>query len=84
MTGEELRLGHIGAYQTFYPASSIVRRFPYGGGRNMMEWSIYNLFMRKGSATDRKLSIAPPTAEPGLAPVPPLLPVKREWRDAVL
>ena len=24
------------------------------------------------------------TPEPDLAPVPPLLPVKREWRDAVL
>lgn len=40
MSGEELRLGHIGAYQTFYCASSIARRFPYGGGRDMMEWSI--------------------------------------------
>jgi hypothetical protein len=42
------------------------------------------MFMRKGSATDRKLGIADPTPEPDLAPVPPLLPVKREWRDAVL
>ena len=84
MTGEELRLGHIGAYESFYSASSMARRFPYCGGRNVVEWSIYNLFMRKGSATDRKHSIASPTAEPDLAPVPPLLPVKREWRDAVL
>ena len=74
MTGEELRLGHIGAYKTFYSASSIARRFPYGGGTHMVEWSIYNLFMRKGSATDRKHVIAPPTPEPDLAPVPPLLP----------
>lgn len=50
----------------------------------MVEWSIYNMFMKKGSATDRKLAIADPTPEPDLAPVPPLLPVKREWRDAVL
>ena len=40
--------------------------------------------MKKGSATDRKDAIAEPTAEPELAPIPPLLPVKREWRDAVL
>ena len=84
MTGEELRLGHKGAYETFYSMSSIARRFPYGGGRNVLEWSIYNLFMRKGSPIDCKLSVAPPTPEPDLAPIPPLLPVKREWRDAVL
>jgi radical SAM superfamily enzyme YgiQ (UPF0313 family) len=84
MTGDELRLGHIGAYKTFYSASSIARRFPLRGGRNIVEWSIYNLFMRKGSATDSKPSIARPTPEPDVAPVPPLLPVKREWRDAVL
>jgi radical SAM superfamily enzyme YgiQ (UPF0313 family) len=84
MTGEELRLGHIEAYKTFYSASSIARRFPWKGGRNVVEWSVYNMFMKKGSATDRKLAIAEPTAEPDLAPVPPLLPVKREWRDAIL
>src|SRR5262245_12038312 len=84
MTGEELRLGHRGAYEAFYSVSSIARRFPYAGGRNVLEWSIYNLFMRKGSPIDWKLSVPPPTPEPELAPVPPLLPVKREWRDAVL
>jgi radical SAM superfamily enzyme YgiQ (UPF0313 family) len=84
MTGEELRLGHRGAYEAFYSVSSIARRFPYAGGRNVLEWSIYNLFMRKGSPIDCKLAVAPPTPEPQLAPVPPLLPVKREWRDAVL
>ena len=31
MTGEELRLGHIEAYKTFYSASSIARRFPLAG-----------------------------------------------------
>jgi hypothetical protein len=84
MTGEELRLGHRQAYQTFYSTASIARRFPYGGGRNVLEWTIYNLFMRKGSPIDCKLTVAPPTPEPELAPIPPLLPVKREWRDAVL
>jgi hypothetical protein len=29
-------------------------------------------------------SIAAPTEEPELAPMPPILPVKREWRAAVL
>jgi hypothetical protein len=45
---------------------------------------IYNLFMRKGSQTERIESIAAPTAEPNFAPMPPILPVKREWRAAVL
>jgi radical SAM superfamily enzyme YgiQ (UPF0313 family) len=84
MTGEELRIGHYGAYNTFYALPSIARRFPYRGGRNVLEWTIYNMFMRKGSTFDRKHLVPPPTPEPALAPVPPLLPVKREWRDAVL
>jgi radical SAM superfamily enzyme YgiQ (UPF0313 family) len=84
MTGEELRLGHRRAYETFYSMSSIASRFPYGGGRNVLEWTIYNMFMRKGSPIDCKLTVAPATPEPELAPIPPLLPVKREWRDAVL
>jgi hypothetical protein len=84
MTGEELRIGHYGAYNTFYALPSIARRFPYRGGRNVLEWTIYNMFMRKGSTFDRKHLVPPPTPEPALAPVPPLLPVKRESRDAVL
>jgi hypothetical protein len=40
--------------------------------------------MRKGSQTERIESIAAPTAEPNFAPMPPILPVKREWRNAVL
>jgi hypothetical protein len=84
MSGEELRRGHISAYETFYAPSSIARRFPWKGKRNVVEWTVYNMFMKKGSATDRKMAIADPTPEPSQAPVPPLLPVKREWRDAVL
>ena len=40
--------------------------------------------MKKGSAGDAKTEIAPATAEPELAPMPPILPIKREWREAVL
>src|SRR6476619_2074633 len=50
MSGEELRLGQIYAYETFYTPSSIVRRFPVRCGRNRLQWSIYNLFMKKRSA----------------------------------
>ena len=84
MSGDELRLGQTSAYETFYRPSSIVRRFPVRGRRNRLQWSIYNLFMKKGSATDRKTAIAEPTEAPKTAPMPPILPIKKEWRQAVL
>ncbi|MGN6719586.1 MAG: B12-binding domain-containing radical SAM protein [Candidatus Binatia bacterium] len=84
MSSDELRLGQISAYETFYKPASIARRFPLCGGRNRLQWSIYNLFMKKGSATDRKATIAEPTEAPEMAPMPPILPIKREWRQAVL
>jgi radical SAM superfamily enzyme YgiQ (UPF0313 family) len=84
MSSDELRLGQISAYETFYKPSSIARRFPLRGGRNRLQWSIYNLFMKKGSATERKATIAEPTEAPEMAPMPPILPIKKEWRQAVL
>src|SRR5690242_10647183 len=84
MSSDELRLGQISAYETFYKPSSIARRFPLRAGRNRLQWSIYNLFMKKGSATERKATIAEPTEAPEMAPMPPILPIKKEWRQAVL
>jgi radical SAM superfamily enzyme YgiQ (UPF0313 family) len=84
MSADELRLGQGSAYENFYSKSSIARRFPLRGARHRAQWLIYNLFMRKASQTENIESIAPPTAEPELAPMPPILPVKREWRAAVL
>jgi radical SAM superfamily enzyme YgiQ (UPF0313 family) len=84
MTGDALRLGHISAYETFYAPSSIARRFPLFGRRSRLQWTIYNFFMKKGSATDRKDAVASPTDAPDMAPVPPILPIKREWRQSVL
>jgi hypothetical protein len=42
--------------------------------------------MRRASKTESKriVAIAPPTEVPDTAPMPPILPVKREWRAAVL
>ena len=84
MSGDELRLGHISAYETFYSAGSLARRFPWRGKRHRGQWAVYNAFMKKGSAGDAKTEIAPATPEPELAPMPPILPIKREWREAVL
>jgi radical SAM superfamily enzyme YgiQ (UPF0313 family) len=84
MSSDDLRLGQIFAYETFYRPSSIMRRFPVRGGRNRLQWSIYNFFMKKGSATERKATIPEPTEAPEMAPMPPILPIKREWRQAVL
>jgi hypothetical protein len=84
MSGDELRLGQESAYREFYTPSSIARRFPIQGKRSRLQWIIYNLFMKKGSATDRKDAIAEPTAVPDVSPMPPVMPLKREWREAVL
>jgi radical SAM superfamily enzyme YgiQ (UPF0313 family) len=84
MSGDELRIGVGRAYENFYARSSIVNRFPLRGKRHRTQWLIYNLFMRRGSQTENIQSIAAPTAEPDVAPMPPILPVKREWRAAVL
>jgi radical SAM superfamily enzyme YgiQ (UPF0313 family) len=84
MSGDELRLGQLQAYDTFYALSSIVSRFPIRGRRHRGQWLIYNAFMRKGSATERVDTVAAPTPAPDTSPVPPILPIKREWRDAVL
>jgi radical SAM superfamily enzyme YgiQ (UPF0313 family) len=84
MQPDELRLGLDGAYKGFYSAKSIASRFPFSGKRNRAQWAVYNLFMRKASQTENIESIAPATPEPALAPNPPILPIKREWRQAVL
>lgn len=84
MSGDELRLGVSGAYANFYSASSIASRFPLHGKRHRAQWLVYNLFMRRGSRTENIESIAAPTPEPDVSPIPPILPIKREWREAVL
>ena len=83
MSAEELHDGMNHAYRGFYSGSSILSRFPYRG-RRRAEWLIYNLFMRKGSRTMSTYTAAEQTAEPSTIPVPPILPMKREWRSAVL
>jgi radical SAM superfamily enzyme YgiQ (UPF0313 family) len=84
MSADELRIGQANAYEGFYSKSSIARRFPLRGKRHHVQWLVYNFFMRKASQTENIDSIAAPTEEPDLAPMPPILPVKREWRAAVL
>src|SRR5271156_5692765 len=84
MSADELRVGLSGAFRDFYSASSIASRFPLRGARHRAQWLIYNLFMRKASRSENIESIAPATALPDTAPMPPILPIKREWRAAVL
>jgi radical SAM superfamily enzyme YgiQ (UPF0313 family) len=84
MSSDDLRLGQMAAYDKFYSPWSLARRFPYFGKRSRLEWAIYNLFMKKGAATDRKASVPGPSAPPDVVPVPPLLPLQRDFRRAVL
>ena len=84
MSADELRLGHIAAYEAFYSLGSIAQRFPRSGKRHRAQWIVYNAFMKRGSSSDTKRSVAPATEEPDCAPMPPILPIKREWREAVL
>jgi radical SAM superfamily enzyme YgiQ (UPF0313 family) len=86
MSGDELRLGQSRTYETFYSLASIASRFPTRGPRHRAQWLIYNTFMRRASKTESKriVAIAAPTEVPDTAPMPPILPVKREWRAAVL
>ena len=73
MTAEQLREGHMHAYQEFYSLPSMARRFPRSGSRSRTQWGIYNLFYRKGEVTGRTLQepIAAPTAAPRHAPIRP-------------
>jgi len=84
MSVDELRTGLRRTYRSFYSSSSIVSRFPWHGKRHRTQWLIYNSFMRKGSEVLDSYSIPSPTLEPDFAPMPPILPAKREWREAVL
>jgi len=84
MSSDELRLGQMSAYEKFYSPSSLARRFPYFGKRSRLQWSIYNLFMKKGAATDRKDSVPLATEPPDVVPVPPILPLQRDFRRAVM
>jgi len=84
MEPDELRIGQERAYHRFYSASSIAKRYPLFGPRSRSQWLLYNLFMRRASLSENIESIAPDTAASEFAPMPPILPVKQEWRAAVL
>src|SRR6516225_3961128 len=84
MSGDDLRVGQSQAYRAFYSLPSIASRFPIRGRRRRFQWIVYNMFMRRGYKTEHINSIAAPTEAPDTAPTPPILPIKREWREAVL
>ncbi len=83
MSADQLYDGAQYAYRRFYSPSSIAARFPLRRPRHRAQWLLYNLFMRKGSRGERQM-VAAPTPPPDTQPMPPILPVKQEWRAAVL
>ncbi len=86
LTPDELREGQQSAYKRFYSLSSIARRFPWVTTRSRLQWSIYNVFFRRGEVTGRDMEegVAAPTAAPKFLPVPPIMPIKKEWKELVL
>jgi radical SAM superfamily enzyme YgiQ (UPF0313 family) len=86
LSTKQLHQGVMDAYDGFYSASSMLRRFPWDGSRNPANWALYNAFFRKCIVVTRDCQqlIATPTPEPEFAAIPPLLPQKAEWRDLVL
>jgi radical SAM superfamily enzyme YgiQ (UPF0313 family) len=58
LTPEQLREGHMRAYEKFYSWPSMLRRFPWTSSRSRPQWWIHNLFFRKGEVTGRNLKDA--------------------------
>jgi len=84
MTPDELRIGFKRANHDFYSTGSMANRFPFSGKRQRAQWLIYNLFLRKAFRTQNIETVSAPTPAPNVIPVPPILPIKQEWREAVL
>jgi radical SAM superfamily enzyme YgiQ (UPF0313 family) len=86
LSPEVLRDGHGRAYDRFYSARSMLRRFPLTGGRSRLYWSIYNLFYGRLEASDRHsaTTIAEPTEATAYRPQPPLMPQRADWRELIL
>jgi len=85
LTPEQLREGHMESYRRFYSLPSMARRAPLTGSRNLAQWSIYNMFFRRGEVTGRGLRtpVAPATPATTFTPSPPLMPLKRDWREVI-
>ncbi len=85
LTPEQLREGHMRAYSKFYSIPSIAQRFPLFGTRSRTQYSIYNLFFRRGEVTGRYIddAVAKPTAVPNFLPEPPLMPKHRQWVELI-
>ncbi|MCK5365564.1 MAG: radical SAM protein, partial [Gammaproteobacteria bacterium] len=85
LTPEQLREGHMRAYSKFYSMPSIAQRFPLFGTRSRTQYSIYNLFFRRGEVTGRYIddAVAKPTEIPNFLPEPPLMPKHRQWVELI-
>ena len=83
MSGDELRLGHGRLIEFLFAAFD---RRPIPGPRPAASRPMADLqHLHAQGVEDRAhQSIAAPTEAPDTAPMPPILPLKREWRAAVL
>jgi radical SAM superfamily enzyme YgiQ (UPF0313 family) len=85
LTPEQLREGHVLAYQEFYSVLSLLKRFPTNSARSKFYWTTYNFFFRKGEVTGRFIenAVAEPTEAPAHLAQPPLMPKRRDWQELV-
>ena len=85
LTVEQLQHGFLKAYDSFYSAPALLRRFPWKGDRNRTMWTIFNLFYRMGGLPTRDPAelLGREMPPPDFIPVPPLTPQRQQWRDLV-
>lgn len=51
ISSDDLWMKHKGMYEQFYSLKSMAKRFPYSGRRARGQWSIMNMFFRKGEVS---------------------------------
>ncbi|MGA2519103.1 MAG: radical SAM protein [Thermodesulfobacteriota bacterium] len=82
---ESLWKGHSMMYERFYSTGSMLRRFPFFKKRAKSLWLIMNLFFRRGevSGIDVPEPIVVDDTILEYLPEVPLMPARKDWRDAV-
>ncbi|MEW6440621.1 MAG: radical SAM protein [bacterium] len=87
LTAEEIRDGHANALEQFYSLRSLLARFPGFGSGSRLDWTLYNLFFKKGTRRSASADHPPEPAEVQVPPhhaIPPVMPRMRGWERLIL